>query len=84
MGVAGSVERGHQFRDVLRAARLHSDVDGGIAQQHAVVGAVVIRFDDVAPCAPRSRARRFRARPDGPADECAVAPGARLSPVRAR
>jgi hypothetical protein len=45
--VALGGEGGEQFGDVLAAARLHGDVDGGVAEIDAVVGPIVEGVDDV-------------------------------------
>jgi hypothetical protein len=45
--VAGVGQGGEELGDVLAAARLHGDVDDGVAEVHAVVGAIVEGVDDV-------------------------------------
>ena len=45
--VAALVERGEELVDLFAATGLEGDVDGGVAEVDAVVGAVVERVDDV-------------------------------------
>jgi len=47
VGIPSRAQRRNNFSDVIRAAGFHGDLDGRLAQVHAVVGAVVIGFDDV-------------------------------------
>ena len=47
MRVTRGHQGGQQFRDVIGPSGFHRDVDGGVAQVDAVVGAVVSGLDDV-------------------------------------
>src|SRR5580704_16595853 len=47
VGVAGGHQGGQKLRDMLRPSSLHCDIDGGVAQVDAVIGAVVGSLDDV-------------------------------------
>ncbi len=56
MGVTGGHQGCEKFRDVIGASSFHGDVDGGVAEIDAVVGAVVGSLDNVGAVgrAPRS------------------------------
>src|SRR5438270_9305041 len=47
VGVARGNEGCQKFLDVRGASRLHGDIDGGVAEIDAVVGAVIGSLDDV-------------------------------------
>lgn len=47
MGVTGGHQGCEEFRDVVGTAGFHGDIDGGIAEIDAVVGAIIGGFDDV-------------------------------------
>ena len=47
VGVAGFADGGDQIGEVRSAASLERDVDGGVAEADAVVGAVKLQLDDI-------------------------------------
>ncbi len=47
VGVAGGADGGEQAGEMVGAARLEGDVDGGVAEADSVVGAVEKQLDDI-------------------------------------
>ena len=85
--IAGSAQSGEQFGDLFRAPGFHRDIDGGLSQIYAVVGAVIGGFHDIRPMIRENSGKPVKragivGKVDAQADQAAILHQAALDDAR--